>query len=129
MDHLVLTVESVEQSIQFYGDVLGMEIETFNQNRKAARFGLQKINFQEVDKEISPKASHPTPGSGDFCLITTNTPKEVLRQLKAKRVSIVLGPVQRSGALGSITSIYVRDPDQNLIEISSYHPHVKVHGK
>ncbi|REK76161.1 VOC family protein [Paenibacillus paeoniae] len=125
-DHLVLTVASIEQSIRFYGDVLGMEIETFGQNRKAAKFGQQKINFQEVGKEIDPKAKYPVPGSGDFCLITESTPAEVQRYLELKGVPIELGPVQRTGALGPITSIYIRDPDQNLVEISSYTPHIHI---
>lgn len=128
-DHWVLTVKSIEASIRFYRDVLGMDIQTFGQGRKAARFGQQKINFQEVGHEIDPKAEHPTPGSGDFCLITNSTPEEVLQHLSGKGVPIVLGPVQRTGALGPITSVYVRDPDQNLVEISSYTPQVRIRAR
>ncbi|RXZ81649.1 VOC family protein [Paenibacillaceae bacterium] len=126
LDHLVLTVQSVDASSKFYSEVLGMEIVTFGQDRKAAVFGQQKINFQEVGKEIDPKAYRPTPGSGDFCLITDETPPNVLRHLKKLGVKIELGPVERTGALGSIISIYIRDPDENLVEISSYSPKIKV---
>jgi len=129
LDHLVLTVKSVERSCHFYGEVLGMEIVTFGQDRKAASFGQQKINFQEVGKEIDPKAKYPTSGSGDLCLITEDTPAHVLQQLKQKGVAVELGPVQRTGALGPITSIYVRDPDDNLVEISSYTPHVQMSSR
>jgi len=129
LDHLVLTVQSVERSCQFYGEVLGMEIVTFGQDRKAASFGQQKINFQEVGKEIDPKAKYPAPGSGDFCLITADTPANVLLHLKQKGVAVELGPVQRTGAMGPITSIYVRDPDDNLVEISSYTPHVQINSR
>ncbi|WP_138755661.1 VOC family protein [Paenibacillus sinopodophylli] len=120
LDHLVLTVRSVEASCTFYQEVLGMEIITFGEERKAASFGQQKINFHEVDKEIDPKANTPLPGSSDLCLITSETPIVVLQHLKKLGVAVVLGPVERTGALGSITSIYIRDPDYNLIEISSY---------
>ncbi|WP_028562747.1 VOC family protein [Paenibacillus pinihumi] len=128
LDHLVLTVKDVEKSCKFYNEVLGMEIVTFGQDRKAASFGEQKINFQEVGKEIDPKAKYPTPGSGDFCLITIDPPASVLEHLKKKGVPVELGPVQRTGALGPITSIYIRDLDENLVEISSY-TQVQVRGK
>lgn len=119
-DHIVLTVENIERSVRFYGDVLGMEIQTFGEGRKAARFGQQKINFQEIGKEIDPKADNPTSGSGDICLITESTPDEVIRHLTGYGVSIELGPVPRTGAVGSVISVYIRDPDGNLVEISSY---------
>ncbi|MFF2479372.1 VOC family protein [Paenibacillus sp. NPDC058071] len=126
LDHLVLTVKSIDESVRFYGDVLGMDIQTFGQGRKAAKFGLQKINFQEVGHEIDPKADKPMPGSADFCLIVNDSLQEVLRQLKEHCIEPVLGPVERTGALGPMQSVYIRDPDDNLVELSSYGPHVRI---
>ncbi|MFF2093831.1 VOC family protein [Paenibacillus sp. NPDC058174] len=128
-DHLVLTVKDVEASCRFYGDVLGMKIITFGQGRKAAKFGQQKINFQQLGEEIDPKAKTPTPGSGDFCIITSDSIRSILDQLNTHGAKVELGPVERSGALGPIQSIYVRDPDENLVEISSYGPSVTIHGR
>ncbi|MEK8127950.1 VOC family protein [Paenibacillus filicis] len=118
LDHLVLTVQSLEASTRFYQHVLGMEIITFGQNRKAAAFGQQKINFHEAGHEIDPKALRPTPGSGDLCFLSAVPLSDVIAHLNATGTAIELGPVPRSGALGPIISVYIRDPDGNLIEIS-----------
>lgn len=120
IDHLVLTVKDIEVSCVFYTTVLGMEEISFGQGRKAVAFGDQKINFHQVGKELEPKALQPTPGSGDLCFITTTTLSEVIRHLQTCKVAIIEGPVERSGATGTISSIYIRDPDQNLIEIAEY---------
>ncbi|WP_042159214.1 VOC family protein [Paenibacillus gorillae] len=129
LDHLVLTVNDVEASCLFYGDILGMEIITFGQGRKAAKFGQQKINFQQLGEEIDPKAKMPTPGSGDFCIITSDSIRSILEQLKRHDIKVELGPVERSGALGPMQSVYIRDPDENLVEISSYGPSVTIHER
>lgn len=120
LDHLVLTVKSVPDTIQFYSSVLGMEEITFKGNRKALGFGQQKFNLHQLGKEFEPKAKHPTPGSADLCLITKTPLSTVAAHLKICGVKIEEGPVKRSGAIGPITSIYLRDPDNNLIEVSNY---------
>ncbi|MDQ0207343.1 VOC family protein [Alkalicoccobacillus murimartini] len=120
LDHFVLTVKSIEASCIFYQEVLGMEIEVFGEGRKAAKFGQQKINFHQVGQEIDPKAKSPMSGSGDICLITNESQESTMEHLKQQNVEIELGPVKRTGALGPIQSIYIRDPDENLIEISRY---------
>ncbi|NWW83734.1 GLOD5 protein, partial [Rhynochetos jubatus] len=120
LDHLVLTVKSIEDTVAFYSKVLGMEVVTFKGNRKALRFGNQKFNLHEAGKEFEPKARCPTPGSADICLITKVPLDQLLDRLKACGVIIEEGPVSRTGAVGPITSIYFRDPDENLIEVSRY---------
>ncbi|XP_069505040.1 glyoxalase domain-containing protein 5 [Ambystoma mexicanum] len=120
LDHLVLTVKSLESTINFYSRVLGMEVITFKGNRKALCFGNQKFNLHESGKEFEPKAQRPTPGSIDLCLITKTPLSRVLEHLEACGVPVEEGPVARTGAVGEITSIYFRDPDHNLIEISNY---------
>ncbi|KAM9179865.1 glyoxalase domain-containing protein 5 [Mergus octosetaceus] len=120
LDHLVLTVKSIEDTVAFYSKVMGMEVVTFKGNRKALRFGNQKFNLHEVGKEFEPKARHPVPGSADICLITQAPLEQLLSHLKACGVIIEEGPVARTGAVGPITSIYFRDPDENLIEVSRY---------
>src|ERR1700692_2517756 len=117
--HLVLTVASIDATVAFYTSVLGMELVTFG-NRKALRFGEQKINLHQAGKEFEPKAAHPTPGSGDLCFITKAPIEDVISHLKAGSYAIELGPVERTGAVGEMRSIYIRDPDLNLIEISNY---------
>ena len=119
LDHLVLTVKNIEVTIDFYSRVLGMEIVTFRNGRKALSFGSQKINLHEHGKEFEPKAQHPTPGSADLCLITSIPLSEVVTHLSSYKVSIMEGPVQRTGATGPILSVYFRDPDMNLIEVSN----------
>ncbi|KFP27519.1 Glyoxalase domain-containing protein 5, partial [Colius striatus] len=120
LDHLVLTVKSIEDTVAFYSKVLGMEVVTFKGNRKALRFGNQKFNLHEAGKEFEPKARCPVPGSADICLITHVTLDQLMDHLKACGVIIEEGPVARTGAMGPITSVYFRDPDENLIEVSRY---------
>ena len=119
LDHLVLTVSDIERSIAFYGGVLGMQPVTFGRGRKALTFGRTKINLHEVGKEFEPKARHPVAGSADICLITNDPLDDVRAELAAHGVVIEEGPVERTGAVGGLFSIYVRDPDGNLVEISN----------
>lgn len=119
IDHLVLTVASIEATCAFYSDVLGMEVVTFAGGRRALSFGAQKINLHEVGREFEPKAARPTAGSGDFCLIADTPLDEVIAELKARGITIEEGPVSRTGATGPIRSVYVRDPDDNLVEIAN----------
>ncbi|HTV46247.1 MAG TPA: VOC family protein [Stellaceae bacterium] len=120
LDHLVLTVADIARTCEFYSRVLGMEITTFGEGRTALRFGQQKINLHPADAIPGLVADHPTPGSGDLCLITTLPLAEVEAHLARCGVSIVAGPGPRAGAVGTIQSLYIRDPDRNLIEISNY---------
>lgn len=120
IDHFVLTVASIEETCSFYEKTLGMKIEVFGEGRKALVFGNQKINLHEVGSEFEPKADRPTSGAGDFCLITETPITEVVQHLNNCNVRIEDGPVSRTGARGAITSVYFRDPDQNLIEVSNY---------
>ena len=119
LDHLVLTVADIEASVAFYTRVLGMEVVSFAGGRKALSFGTQKINLHQHGKEFEPKACAPTPGSADLCFITSVPLAEVVSHLAACAVPVVEGPVQRTGAMGAILSVYVRDPDRNLIEVSN----------
>jgi catechol 2,3-dioxygenase-like lactoylglutathione lyase family enzyme len=119
LDHLVLTVRDLDAALAFYGDVLGMEIVSFGAGRKALKFGNQKINLHIAGKEFEPKASRPTPGSADLCFLVEGPLAEVVAELTANHVPIVEGPVRRTGATGPIESVYVRDPDGNLIELSA----------
>ncbi|XP_030595819.1 glyoxalase domain-containing protein 5 [Archocentrus centrarchus] len=120
LDHLVLTVKSVPDTINFYSSVLGMEVVTFKGNRKALSFGQQKFNLHQLGQEFEPKAKRPTSGSADLCLITKTPLAAVSAHLKVCGVVIEEGPVERTGAMGTITSLYFRDPDHNLIEVSNY---------
>jgi catechol 2,3-dioxygenase-like lactoylglutathione lyase family enzyme len=120
LDHLVLTVRSVEATCAFYAGVLGMEVVTFGEGRKALTFGSQKINLHEQHKEFEPKAAQPTPGSADLCFITDAPLSQVIEHVKSLGVPILEGPVARTGAVGPIRSVYFRDPDANLIEVSVY---------
>ncbi|WP_244642670.1 VOC family protein [Phyllobacterium sp. 628] len=119
IDHLVLTVESIERTCTFYADALGMMVETFGQDRKALRFGNQKINLHQAGHEFEPKAKAPTPGSGDLCFITATPLESVIAHLGALDIVIEEGPVARTGATGPLRSIYIRDPDYNLVEIAN----------
>jgi catechol 2,3-dioxygenase-like lactoylglutathione lyase family enzyme len=120
LDHLVLTVRDIAATCDFYSTVLGMQVATFGAGRKALAFGQQKFNLHEAGREFEPKADRPTPGSADLCLIADGSLNEVIDHLRACGVPILEGPVQRTGALGPIASVYFRDPDQNLIEVSTY---------
>jgi catechol 2,3-dioxygenase-like lactoylglutathione lyase family enzyme len=125
LDHLVLTVHDVQVTADFYARVLGMRVETFADDARTFRFGSlyfgdQKINLHQAGHEFEPKALYPTPGAGDLCFITTASPNEVIQHVRAFGVAILEGPVPRTGALGPMTSVYFRDPDQNLIEIAHY---------
>ncbi|GAB2784394.1 VOC family protein [Dyella kyungheensis] len=120
LDHLVLTVADVAASVAFFTRVLGMQEVTFGAGRKALSFGVQKINLHEHGKEFEPKAERPTPGSADLCLLTSSSTAQVIEHLRKQQVEIEEGPVQRTGARGPIESVYFRDPDGNLIEVSHY---------
>lgn len=120
LDHLVLTVADIARTVDFYRRVLGMRHETFGQGRSALVFGHQKFNLHQAGREFEPKALHPTPGAIDLCLITRWSIAEVLEHLAEQGVSVEEGPVARTGAIGPIESVYFRDPDGNLIEVSRY---------
>ena len=120
IDHFVLTVHNIEATCEFYSRVLGMQVVTFAGGRKALQFGQQKINLHEVGKEFEPKAHHPTSGSGDFCLITQTPLEQVIAHIGSCGIEIVEGPTQKTGAMGPLLSVYIRDPDGNLVEISNY---------
>jgi len=119
LDHLVLTVADIETTVDFYTRVLGMQVVTFGEGRKALAFGNQKINLHQARREFEPKAERPTPGSADLCFIVATPLDRVIAHLETQGVSIIEGPVQRTGATGPIRSVYVRDPDLNLIELSN----------
>ncbi|RGE49080.1 glyoxalase [Mannheimia granulomatis] len=121
LDHLVLTVSDIEQTLDFYTTILGMEVITFGENRKALLFGSQKINLHQKGAEILPNAQNAACGTADLCLLTNTPLDEVLRILQAQNIDILEGGrVLRTGAVGKIESVYCRDPDGNLIEISRY---------
>jgi catechol 2,3-dioxygenase-like lactoylglutathione lyase family enzyme len=118
----VLTVRSLEATLTFYERALGMKREETPNRPTALRFGAQKINLHEVSRTFEPKAVAPTPGAGDFCLIANRPLEEICAHLAQCGVAIELGPVPRNGARGPMTSIYFRDPDGNLVEVSRYDP-------
>jgi len=120
LDHLVLTVADIDTTVAFYRDVLGMEPVVFGGGRTALTFGQSKINLHRAGHEFEPKAARPVPGSADLCLVVDGDLDGVRAALDHHEVAIEEGPVERAGALGSITSVYVRDPDGNLIELSTY---------
>jgi catechol 2,3-dioxygenase-like lactoylglutathione lyase family enzyme len=120
IDHFVLTVRSLEATLSFYERVLGFRREVRPDAPASLKFGRQKINVHESERTFEPKAARPTPGAGDFCLITLRSMDEVVAHLKDCGVTLVLGPVARIGAEGPMTSVYFRDPDANLVEIARY---------
>lgn len=120
LDHLVLTVSDLNKTCDFYTQVFGMEVTNFGNDRKALKFGQQKINLHQAEQEIEPKALKPTPGAGDICLIAAIPLQQVVEHLHSCRVKIVCGPVIRTGAVGQIESVYIYDPDGNLIEVANY---------
>ena len=121
LDHLVLTVADIDATVVFY-ERLGMRGETFGDGRRALRFGQQKINLHQAGAEFEPYALRPTPGSADLCFLVEGPLEHVARALADAGVEIELGPVERMGAAGVIDSLYVRDPDGNLVELSRLRP-------
>jgi len=119
LDHLVLTVRDVGVTCAFYERVLGMEVITFQGDRKALRFGTQKLNLHPAGGQFLPVAELPTPGSADLCLIAETPLEQVVTHLGRCGVQVEMGPIRRTGATGPLHSVYVRDPDGNLIEISN----------
>jgi catechol 2,3-dioxygenase-like lactoylglutathione lyase family enzyme len=119
IDHVVLTVGSIEATCDFYSKALGLEVVTFDGDRRSIQIGEQKLNLHEAGHEFEPKARRATPGSGDICLVTDEPLQQVLDRLARVGVPIELGPVKRTGAMGQLSSIYVRDPDGNLVEIAN----------
>ena len=117
LDHLVLTVANPDATVAFY-ERLGMLREAFEGGRVALRFGRQKINLHRAGAEIAPHARRPTPGSGDVCLLVEGPLDAVERELAAAGIAVELGPVERTGAQGPLRSLYLRDPDGNLVELS-----------
>lgn len=120
IDHLVLTVFDLERTIDFYSKVLGMEPVTFAGGRRGLAFGRQKLNLHQAGREFEPKALRPAPGAIDLCFITESPLAAVMESLKAHGIAIIAGPVPKTGALGPMMSVYFRDPDGNLIEVSNY---------
>ena len=120
LDHLVLTVHDVDATCAFYERVLAMTPVTFAGGRRGLAFGRQKINLHQAGREFEPRAHRATPGSADFCLIASVSLDVVVAHLAACGVPLLQGPVQKIGALGAMQSVYFRDPDQNLVEISVY---------
>lgn len=120
IDHLVLTVQDIAASAAFYLRVLGMRVVTFGDGRTALAFGNQKINLHQVGAEFEPKAACPSPGSADLCFIVSTSLEPVIAHLAGCGVEMEEGPVPRTGAAGPMNSIYIRDPDGNLVEVASY---------
>lgn len=119
LDHLVLTVRDLDATVRFYGERLGMRLETFGDGRKALHFGSQKINLHLAGQEFEPKADRPTPGSADLCFLSGTPVEDLATHLKGLGLRLIEGPVGRTGATGPLRSIYLRDPDGNLIEIAN----------
>ena len=118
IDHLVLTVGNIEVSSGFYSQILGMEVREFDNGRRSLHFGSQKINLHKAGEEFEPKAASPTVGSGDLCFIAAVPLDDVIDHLERNSIAIIEGPVARTGATGPIRSVYLRDPDGNLVEIA-----------
>ena len=120
LDHFVLTTAQPEETIRFYTEVLGMKPETFGAGRRALKFGNQKINIHVKGQEYEPKAHAPGVGTLDFCFIASVPLEQVIESLKKHQVAIIEGPCTKTGAMGPIRSVYFRDPDLNLVEVSEY---------
>ena len=114
-----LLTPKFDRSLWYFRDVLGMEVVTFGAGRRALTFGISKINLHQAGQEFEPKAHRPTPGSADLCFISPLTLAQVIAHLKTCQVEILEGPVRRTGARGPLESVYFRDPDWNLIEVSN----------
>jgi len=121
LDHLVLTASDLEATVVF-SEQLGMRREVFGDGRIALRFGSQKLNLHETGAEIVPHAHRPTPGSADLCFLVDGRLDGVAAELEAAGIPVELGPVERTGAQGPVRSLYLRDPDGNLVELSEPHP-------
>lgn len=120
LDHIVLTVRDIEAACRFYETALGMRRESFDGDRVSLHFGRQKINLHPYPSPVEIVAKDPRPGAADFCFIAATPIEAVIAQLKDCGVEIEMGPVERTGAQGTILSVYCRDPDGNLIEVSNY---------
>lgn len=120
IDHIVLTTRDKEGCIRFYTEVLGMKLEKFSENRLALKFGNQKINLHEWGKEFEPRAHVAAPGTLDLCFIASVPLEKIIRKFSEAKIPILEGPVAKTGAMGPMQSVYVRDPDLNLVEISVY---------
>src|SRR4030095_988637 len=120
IDHVVFTVKDINATCEFYSKVLGMETVTFGEGRKALAFGSQKINLQQLGRESTLIAEKPTPGSADICFVTSMSISEIIAHLNSYGVRLVGGPVERNGARGLMMSVYFRDPDLSLVEVSNY---------
>jgi len=120
LDHLVLTVKDLKATITFYCKHFGMTHIQFGDNRHALKFGDQKINLHQANNIFQPAAATPSAGSADLCFIVDTPVKQVIAELNDAEIAIIEGPVERTGAKGKILSIYIRDPDLNLIELSNY---------
>jgi catechol 2,3-dioxygenase-like lactoylglutathione lyase family enzyme len=120
IDHIVLTVFDIDRTLDFYSRVLGMEPVTFAGGRRALAFGRQKLNLHQAGREYEPKALKPAPGAIDLCFIASTALDQVIASLKESNVAIIEGPVAKTGALGPMQSVYFRDPDGNLVEVSNY---------
>ncbi len=119
LDHLVLTVADLDRTVEFYTDLLGVRLIRFGEGRLALGFGTQKINLHLAGGELEPRAHRPVPGSADLCFLVTEPVEEIAARLAGEGRAVELGPVARTGATGPITSIYLRDPDGNLIELAN----------
>ena len=121
IDHFVLTVADIDATVAFYTRHLGMEAVTFGaEGRRALAFGRQKINLHQAGAEFTPRARTALPGTGDFCLLSDVPVEETAERLRAAGIEIEVGPVAKTGAEGPLRSIYIRDPDGNLVEVASY---------
>jgi len=120
IDHVVLTVFDLDRTLDFYSRVLGMEPVTFAGGRRGLAFGRQKLNLHQAGREFEPKALKPAPGAIDLCFISETPLAQVIESLEEHGVAVIAGPVDKTGAMGPIKSVYFRDPDGNLIEVSNY---------
>lgn len=120
IDHIVLTTRDLDGCIRFYTEILGMKLERFSEHRLALKFGTQKINLHEWGREFTPRAHVAAPGTLDLCFIAAVSLEDVIEKLKKNNIPLLEGPVAKTGAQGKMQSVYVRDPDLNLVEISVY---------
>lgn len=119
IDHVVLTVKDIGKTVSFYTEVLGMEARTFADGRTALHFGAQKLNLHPSSRVLDPNVKHATPGSADICFLVDQPVEEWMQHLARHGVRVILGPVQRTGARGQLRSIYLYDPDENLVELAN----------